>query len=367
MNLSFTREQISAFRLRRHNLFEKNNKAIVKICSNICGVQAQVLQAAYLSLWSRNQEIKKRVIDKALINKRSLVRTSLMRQTLHIIPSNEYSLYINALKRSRTEAYAKLIARLGVTKKEIYKLNRYVFDLLSDGPKDKNELVKIIRPTLNKNLKYWSYVVWSIFKPAIIEGLICYYPSNGNKSTFIRTDNWLPVQNEISEEDAKRALLIKYLGAYGPAAVKDFAYWAGMLMKEASETWDLLKDKIREIKVEDSIKYILRKDFSDLRNSHFDKNIINLLPNFDVYLLAHQDKNHFIKTKHYKKVFRNAGWISSVILLNGVIIGTWSVKNKSNESTLSLDIFEKISGKIKRQIEEEAEGVRSFLKLNNSK
>jgi hypothetical protein len=291
----------------------------------------------------------------------------LMRQTLQIIPSNEYTLYINALKRSRNEAYAKLIARLGVTKKEIYKLNRYVFDLLSDGPKDKNELVKIIRPTLNKNLKYWSYVVWSIFKPAIIEGLICYYPSNGNKSTFIRTDMWLPAQKEVFEEDAKRALLRKYLGGYGPATVKDFAYWAGMLMKEASEIWNSLKDEIREIKVEDSNKYILSKDFSDLRNSHFEKNIINLLPNFDVYLLAHPDKNHFIKKEHYKKVFRNAGWISSVILLNGMIIGTWSVKKNSKGSTLSLDIFEKISAKTKKQIEEKADGVRSFLISSKSK
>jgi uncharacterized protein YcaQ len=367
MKLNFSQEQVSAFRLQRHYLFVKNKNNIVKICSNICGAQAQVLSAAYLSLFCRNQNVSKVTIDNALIKKRSLVRTSLMRQTLHVIPSNEYSLYINALKRSRTEAYAKLIARLGVTKKEIYKLNGYVYELLSDGPKDKNELVKIIRPTLNKNLKYWSYVVWSIFKPAIIEGLICYYPSNGNKSTFIRTDSWLPAQKEISEEDAKRFLLKEYLSAYGPATVKDFAYWAGMLMKEASETWDLLKDEIREIKVEDSNKYLLRKDFSDLRNSHFDKNIINLLPNFDVYLLAHTDKNHFIKTKHYKKVFRNAGWISSVILLNGAIIGTWSVKNNSKESTLSLDIFEKISAKTKKQIEEEAERVRSFLKVNYAK
>ena len=224
MDFNFSQEQVSAFRLQRHNLFEKNNKNIVKICNNVCGVQAQVLSAAYLSLYCRNKELKKDTIDKALIKSRSLVRTSLMRQTLHIIPSNEFSLYITALKRSRTEAYAKLIARLGITKKEIDKLNRDVFDLLSDGPKDKNELVKIIRPTLNKNLKHWSYVVWSIFKPAIIEGLICYYPSNSNKSTFIRTDRWLPEQKKIPEDEAKRILLKKYLKAYGPASVKDFAY-----------------------------------------------------------------------------------------------------------------------------------------------
>ena len=364
MDLNFSQEQVSVFRLQRHNLLEKNKKNIVKICSNVCGVQAQVLSAAYLSLSCRNQNITKTVINKALIKYRSLVRTSLMRQTLHIIPSNEYSLYINALKRSRLEAYKKRLSGFGITYKEIDKLNQKIVDLLSSEPGDKNELFKIIKPHLNKNMSKWAESVWSIFKPAIIEGLICYYPSNGNKSTFIRTDKWLPEQKEIPGEEAKRILLKKYLKAYGPATVKDFAFWAGMLMKEASEMWDTLKDEMREINVGDSVKYILKKDLSDLRNSVFEKTTINLLPNFDVYLLAHSDKSHFIKKEFYKKVFRNAGWISSVILLNGEIIGTWSIENNSKENSFSFDIFEKTSAKLKEQIEEEAERIKIFLNSN---
>src|SRR5712691_4879996 len=89
-------EAIARFRLRRHHLLDERPDDAVTICRDMCGVQAQVMSAAYLQLWTRNHAITRAEIESALWKSRTLIKTSLMRQTLHLIPADEFTLYIAA-------------------------------------------------------------------------------------------------------------------------------------------------------------------------------------------------------------------------------------------------------------------------------
>ena len=87
-------DPIATFRLRRHHLLDepRQNQDAITICRDMCGVQAQVMSAAYLQLWTRNHALRRAGIEEALWKSRTLVKTSLMRQTLHIIPTDEFPL-----------------------------------------------------------------------------------------------------------------------------------------------------------------------------------------------------------------------------------------------------------------------------------
>src|SRR5215831_1626822 len=100
----FTAEQIHAFRLRRHHLLDQSAKDLVTICRDVCGVQAQIMSAAQLQLWARNHAITPAAVNDALWKTRSLVKTSLMRQTLHLVPTEDFPLYIAAHKSARAKA-----------------------------------------------------------------------------------------------------------------------------------------------------------------------------------------------------------------------------------------------------------------------
>src|SRR4029077_16056255 len=50
-------EGIARFRLWRHHLLDDPPQDAVTICRDMCGVQAQVMSAAYLQLWTRNHAI----------------------------------------------------------------------------------------------------------------------------------------------------------------------------------------------------------------------------------------------------------------------------------------------------------------------
>src|SRR6476660_8192715 len=115
---TFTADQVHAFRLRRHHLLDNTGKDLVTICRDVCGVQAQIMSAAQLQLWARNHAITPAMVNDALWQKRSLVKTLLMRQTLHLVPADEFSLYVAAQRKARVRAVLRVMARVKITPDE---------------------------------------------------------------------------------------------------------------------------------------------------------------------------------------------------------------------------------------------------------
>ena len=96
-------------------------------------------------------------------------------------------------------------------------------------------------------------------------------------------------------------------------------------------------------------------------NSDLNDNVLRLLPHFDPYLLGHVDKNHLVSPANYKRVYRAAGWISPVVLLNGRVIGTWSYTRRGKGAFLKVEPFEKFSKAIHSKIEKEAARLGAFM------
>jgi hypothetical protein len=82
--------------------------------------------------------------------------------------------------------------------------------------------------------------------------------------------------------------------------------------------------------------------------------VVNLLPHFDPYLPAHAEKGHLIEARPYKRVYRNQGWISPVILADGRVAGTWSYKFRGRSMTVEAQPFGKFSARVQARVEQEA-------------
>jgi len=222
--IPFTSEQIHAFRLRRHHLLDQSAKDLVTICRDVCGVQAQIMSAAQLQLWARNHAITPAAVNDALWKVRSLVKTSLMRQTLHLVPADEFPLYIAAHRSSRAKAVLSVMARLKITRDEADELSALILETLQAGPASRAAITAAVRPKVSKRVRAWMDRVSSIVRLPVIEGQVCYGPGEGNQATFILTEHWLRGQPKIDEVkidevQAQKELLCKYLRAYGPATL----------------------------------------------------------------------------------------------------------------------------------------------------
>src|SRR5579864_1454407 len=229
-NPSLRWPQVHAFRLRRHHFTDPAD--LRAVCSDVCGIHAQVMSAAHIALWARLHHLTREEIRSALLDTRILVRTSVMRQTLHLLAAADFPIYIAALKRSRAAAIFHIMSKFGIKQREADQLNESVVRALVDGPLTQRELARLVKPALGKNMRAWADRVFSILRLAIVEGLICYGQEHGSQATFVRVDQWLPKQRRIAEDDAQQTLLRRYLRAYGPATISDFAKWTGFPMPE---------------------------------------------------------------------------------------------------------------------------------------
>jgi hypothetical protein len=86
-----------------------------------------------------------------------------------------------------------------------------------------------------------------------------------------------------------------------------------------------------------------------------------LLPSFDPYLLAHASKKHLVVDEHYKKIYRQAGWITPVVLRDGRVAGIWETSQRAQGITVNVDLFETLSRPLRAKLEEEAANLGQFL------
>jgi hypothetical protein len=360
--LEATAEQVAAFRLERHHLTPGADRpGIVAVAGDVCGIQAQVMSSAELALFARCRSTTRAEIREALWQKRSLVKTSLMRITLHLVPAPDYTTYIVALKEGGVSLVHRIAERMKVKVSEVYAMNDFVLEALSDGPLTQQDLVRRVRTRASRQMRKWLKFGWSVFRPAIVEGLICYGPPQGSEVTFVRVDRWLPAQRAVAEPDARRTLARRFLAAYGPADARDFSKWGGMSMAGARSTWAAIAGELRDVVVDGRTVSILARDADALAGAALDLSSVRLLPAFDPLLLAHVEKDHLVEPRHYKRVYRNQGWLSPVVLVGGRIAGVWGLRAAARRLTADVELFGRASRQVRRAIEAEADAVGTFL------
>ncbi len=109
-----SRDQVNNWRLSKNHLAQRAPKRDMPlVVSDACGLQAQVLSGATLSLWARVENITMEDVEEALWKHWTLVKTWAMRGTLHLLSSNSLSTYIAALRTRYNLHGEKISYRIG--------------------------------------------------------------------------------------------------------------------------------------------------------------------------------------------------------------------------------------------------------------
>jgi len=164
-----------------------------------------------------------------------------------------------------------------------------------------------------------------------------------------------------SAEEAQDELARRYFSAFGPATASDFTFWLGAHASFVKAIVERIKTELVEIRADDSSAFLLRRDLRALRDTEPVIGHVRLLPHFDVFLLAHRRKEHLIAKQHYKKVYRNAGWISPTILMDGKIAGTWKLEKRAKGMIVRFAKHASFDAKQKTMLQEEGERIGNYL------
>src|SRR6058998_3795907 len=112
--IKLSRTQVSSWRLSKNHLAQRAPKReLSQVATDVCGVQAQVLSGAALSLWARVDNITLQDVEDALWKHWTLVKTWAMRGTLHLLSSYSLPTYVAALKTRHDLHGEKISYRIG--------------------------------------------------------------------------------------------------------------------------------------------------------------------------------------------------------------------------------------------------------------
>jgi hypothetical protein len=267
----------------------------------------------------------------------------------------------------------------GVREQELDKLLNGVLEVL-DRPRSQVDLARLLTNSLGYKLRFkagggWGSrrkVPWINLGGLALPvgyllhlvgalGVVCSGPSNGNESTFVRADRWIPDWKDIPSEQAERELLVRYLKAFGPATLADFALWTGMLISDAKKIWSRIEGKIAKVDVEGWKATILQSDIPQLEKAELDRPVVRLLPYFDSFILGHKSHRNIVDEKNHTKVYRPQGWVSPVLLVNGRAKGVWSHVQSKNSLEVRVRPFSRLSSLVSSRLREEASDLGRFL------
>jgi hypothetical protein len=148
---------------------------------------------------------------------------------------------------------------------------------------------------------------------AELEGLVCSGRRRGTQLTYALLGERAPNALRLSREEALAELTRRYFRSHGPATVRDFAWWSGLRTADAKRGLEMNRAKSHEV---DGIRYwtVGRATWRSSRQ----KSTVHLLPVYDEYLVAYQDRRavpHALYSWSLK--------VRHGLVIGGQLAGTW--------------------------------------------
>jgi hypothetical protein len=329
-------------------LLVRSGMSAIEAVEHLVGMQAQAPLAPYVGLWARLQDFHPEELAQ-LITDRRAVRTSLMRTTLHLVSAADClalrPLMQPVLERGfRTGSpYFRQIADIDLM--ALLEVGRAI---LAEVPQTTSALGTLLQerwPTYDAvsmahAVRYLIPLVQ--MPPRGIWG-------KGGQATWTTVEQWLarPVPGDGDVD----AMVLRYLGAFGPATVQDVQAWCWLT--RLRPVVERLRPQLRTFRdVQGSELFDLpdapRPDPETPAPPRF-------VPEYDNVLLSHADRTRVIADAHRDRVFTKGS-----CLVDGFVCGAWKIVQKRDAATLTVELFAPLSTPDREALEEEGAHLLDF-------
>jgi hypothetical protein len=303
-------------------------------------MQAQSPTAPYLGLWSRLDPFAIADLADAITDRR-LVRTSLMRGTIHLVSARDC--------RALAPLMLPIFARAVPTPPDDGVLATAT-ELLEESPRTLAELRLLLAERLAGDGEAMAraarYLLPLIHVPP--KGLW----GKSGQARLTTVHSWLGADVDACPMDD---VLLRYLAAFGPASVKDMQTWCGLT--GLREVVDRL-----ELRTFHDPAGVLLYDVPDGELPDPDTPApARLLPEYDNCLRSHTDRRRVMSDANRALLFATKNDAPMpAFLIDGFVRGTWKLTRSRTTATVTLSPFGKLSKKDAAVVREEAGRLLAF-------
>jgi hypothetical protein len=302
-------------------------------------------------------------VRKALWTDKKLVKTWLMRGTLHLVPADDLPVFTAAMSSHLVRSPAAWLKYTQLTEREFTDVIQAIGDALDGQALTREELIAKVGKGRSERIQIALGSGWGgLLKPVARKGMLCFGPSRGQSVTFVQPRQWLGRWRDLDPEAALVEMGRRYLRAYGPATKNDFARWWGNWPGIGKAAWAGMKNELASVSVEGQHADILAADL-DTITSMAPVSGVQLLPGFDPYLMGHSSRDHLFDAQYRWRVSRIAGWISPVVLQDGRVVATWTHQVAKTTLVVTLSPFRKLAVPTMKQVSVRAQEIAAALGL----
>lgn len=351
--------------MRAHRLDRRvPREDALAVAGELCGLHAQVMSSAELTLWARVEGLQPDDVQRALWEERSLVKTWAMRGTLHLLTAADYPLWQAALSSYDHYWGDAWLKAWGVTADELREIIADVGKALEGGRVlTREELADAVAREGDDHVAALLRSGWGSFlKPVSWNGRLCFAPSEGRYVRFTDPRSWLGGYKERDPKEGVAEVTRRYLAAHGPATRQDYArWWRGQTAAEAQRLFESLGEELVEVDLEGLRAWLPAHALDDALEAEPSRSV-RLLPAFDQWVVASsRETEAMIAKEHRPRVFRKAAWFSPVMLVSGRIEGVWWHERKRGRLLVRMEPFRKLPRWARAAAEREAERLPAFL------
>ena len=350
----------TAQRLTRDGLARTSPAAILH---ELGGLQAQVLSAAALGMRARSPGLSAASVNRALNDERSIVRTWLMRGTLHVVAAEDVRWLVDLLgpvfSRAATRRHAQLGLDDDLKARGVAAIRRILAD---SGPLTRYDLVDRLQRR-NVTLDPETQAPIHLIGLAALQGILCLGPDRDEGDpTYVLMDDWVAPGPTRSRETALTELGRRYFAAYGPATVEDLSAWSGLSMIDARSAVSGARAGLADVVIQGRpgflSKQLLKLDAEPRKTD------VRLLPAFDTYLLGYRRRDLAVPIPLQRRLQRGGGWLHPAVVVNGRAVAAWSLRKSDSRGQIQVEPSEPISRAVRAGIESEVADVGRFLDLD---
>jgi hypothetical protein len=294
----------------------------------------------------------------ALWDRRTLIKTWCMRGTLHLLSSADYPMFVAALDTRDQWRRAPWLKYYGVTIEQVDEIIAAIDEALTGRCLTRQELADVVGAEHGPALRDGLLHSWgSMLKPAAFLGILCSGPSRGQNVTFQRPADWIGPWTRVGRDEGIRWMVLRFLHAYGPATPDGFARWWGGGRKAFAS----MRSGLTRLDVDGTTTWAAPEDADAIVATKPTRGSVRLLPGFDTYIMGCHPRDQIVSKPFLPRVSRTAGWISPVLLVDGVAAGVWSSSRTGDGVTIAIEPFGDLPATVRRKAAKEARRLQPCL------
>ena len=367
-----TPDQVRRARMRAQLLSGRRPRSVAEVVKALGGLQAQDTPASRLAVRPRSAGLDAEAVRRACNQDRSVVRTWVMRGTLHMVAAEDAGWLVGLLGPTFLAAGRRRRLQLGLDDRLLGRAMEALPGVLAGGPLSRAELVRALVADgveVNPEGQAPAHLVGY----AALSGLVCRGPDlDGDEASYVLLEEWVsrggpggsrrggPPVNRARDLDGEAALAElarRYLAGHGPAAPEDLAAWSGLPVGRARHGFELVDGELAEVELDGRHLWAPK----GARTPRTQGPVVRLLPRFDDYLLGWRGHDLVLDPRFARRIQAGGGWIHPAVVVDGRVAGTWRSRRAGGRLELTVEPFGRLPAGAGPGLEAEAADLGRFL------